>query len=78
MGKSILVIAIAIVLIVGQFKCFIKMVKCNWEPVGKAEIIYTLGTFTGMGAVCKKKKPGPGHMTVIETWFWLSVVGCAG
>jgi hypothetical protein len=24
---------------------------CNWEPVGKAEIVYTVGTFTGAGVV---------------------------
>jgi hypothetical protein len=27
------------------------MVRCNWEPIGKAEVVYTLGTFTGTGAV---------------------------
>ncbi len=27
------------------------MVECNWEPIGKAEILYTVGTFTGTGAI---------------------------
>ena len=27
------------------------MIDCNWEPIGKAEIIYTAATFTGLGAV---------------------------
>jgi len=27
------------------------MVTCNWEPIGKAEVIYTVGTFTGLGAI---------------------------
>jgi hypothetical protein len=27
------------------------MCTCNWEPVGKAEIVYTIGTFTGLGAI---------------------------
>lgn len=37
--------------IFGYFRCVYKMCTCNWEPVGKAEIVYTLGTFTGAGAV---------------------------
>jgi len=28
-----------------------KLVKCNWEPVGKAEIIYTASACTGLGAI---------------------------
>jgi hypothetical protein len=27
------------------------MCTCNWEPIGKAEIVYTVGTFTGAGVV---------------------------
>ena len=38
-------------LIIGEVKCIIKMVECNWEPIGKAEVIYTVGTFTGLGCV---------------------------
>lgn len=37
--------------LIGEIMCIVKMVKCNWEPVGKAEILYTVGTFTGLGAV---------------------------
>lgn len=44
-------ISIAIILLIGEIICVIKMVTCNWEPVGKAEIIYTVGTFTGFGCV---------------------------
>ena len=47
----ILYIAFALAAFVGQVKCVIKMVECNWEPIGKAEILYTVGTFTGAGAV---------------------------
>lgn len=43
--------AIIIICIVGEVKCIIKMVKCNWEPIGKAEILYAAGTFTGLGAI---------------------------
>jgi hypothetical protein len=36
---------------VGWCRCVYKMCVCNWEPVGKAEIFYTVGTFTGAGIV---------------------------
>ena len=36
---------------VGQVKCIIKMVECNWDPIGKAEIVYTIGTFSGAGPI---------------------------
>ncbi len=36
---------------IGEVKCVVKMCKCNWDPVGKAEIIYTIGTFTGAGCI---------------------------
>jgi len=42
---------IIIAVIVGEIKCIIKAVNCNWEPVGKAEVIYTIGVFTGAGAI---------------------------
>ena len=35
----------------GYGRCIYKMCTCNWEPVGKAEIVYTIGTFTGAGVV---------------------------
>ena len=47
----ILYITFVLAAFVGQVKCVIKMVECNWEPIGKAEILYTVGTFTGAGAV---------------------------
>lgn len=47
----ILYIVLTALLVIGEIKCIIKMVNCNWEPIGKAEIIYTAGTFTGMGVV---------------------------
>ena len=42
---------VVIALLFGEVRCIYKMVTCNWEPVGKAEVIYTLGTFTGLGCV---------------------------
>lgn len=48
---GIIYIFFIIIGLIGEVKCIIKMVQCNWEPIGKAEIIYTVGTFTGFGAV---------------------------
>ena len=42
---------ITIGLVVGEIKCIIKMVQCNWEPIGKAEVVYTAATFTGLGCI---------------------------
>ncbi len=42
---------LSLAMIVGEVKCIIKMINCNWEPIGKAEVIYTLGTFTGLGVI---------------------------
>jgi hypothetical protein len=51
--KKIMIIycVIITIAIVGEVKCIIKMLNCNWEPIGKAEAIYTISTFTGLGAV---------------------------
>lgn len=43
--------AIMIAGLVGEIKCIVKMCNCNWEPIGKAEIVYTVGSFTGLGAI---------------------------
>ncbi len=51
MKETILGVSIAVFLVIGEFKCFIKMVKCNWDPIGTSELFYTFGTFTGTGAI---------------------------
>ena len=52
MKKLILIpIIIGILAIVGEIMCIYKAVACNWEPVGKAEIVYTAGALTGLGAI---------------------------
>ena len=48
---SAIAILFTITLIIGEVKCIIKMIDCNWEPIGKSEIIYTVGTFTGLGCI---------------------------
>ena len=51
MKKALIVLVIGIAMFVGEIKCIIKMINCNFEPIGKAEIFYTIGTFTGAGCV---------------------------
>ena len=52
MKKAILLyVIIVITMIVGEIKCIVKAVNCNWEPVGKAEIIYTAAACTGLGSI---------------------------
>jgi len=52
-GIGVIVIYVAIVaaLITGEVKCIIKAVNCNWDPIGKAEIIYTVSACCGIGAI---------------------------
>lgn len=47
----ILQMAISITLIIGEVKCIIKVVNCNWDPIGKAEIVYTGAALTGAGCI---------------------------
>ena len=55
MKKTIIIIIVYIMIIglalVGEVKCIIKAVNCNWEPIGKSEIIYTAAACTGFGAI---------------------------
>ena len=52
MKKLVIVYLVLTVLaLVGEIKCIIKAFKCNWEPVGKAEIIYTSSAMTGLGCI---------------------------
>lgn len=50
-GLALISVAIIIAAIVGEVKCIIKAINCNWEPIGKAEVIYTAAAFTGFGCV---------------------------
>jgi hypothetical protein len=50
-SAAIITIIIFVLAIVGEVKCIIKAVDCNWEPVGKAEIVYTGACLTGLGCV---------------------------
>lgn len=48
---GLIYLAISLFLFIGEVKCIIKMIDCNWDPIGKSEIIYTVGTFTGLGSI---------------------------
>ena len=47
-GVTILIVALALI---GEIRCIYKAVNCNWDPIGKAEIIYTAAAFTGFGVI---------------------------
>jgi hypothetical protein len=52
-GITTILIYVAIIttLVIGQIKCIIKAINCNWQPIGKAEVIYTGASLTGLGAI---------------------------
>lgn len=37
--------------IIGEVRCIYKAITCNWEPIGKAEVMYTAAACTGVGAI---------------------------
>lgn len=51
MKRLIFYVLLIIFVIVGEGRCIYKMITCNWEPIGKAEIVYTIGVFTGAGVI---------------------------
>lgn len=51
MKKGIVIGALFAAAIIGEVKCVIKAIDCNWEPVGKAEIVYTVASLTGLGCI---------------------------
>ena len=44
-------LVIVILILIGEVRCIYKAVKCNWEPVGKAEMVYTVSAITGLGCI---------------------------
>lgn len=42
---------IVIFVLIGEVRCIYKAVTCNWEPIGKAEIVYTGAAVTGLGII---------------------------
>ena len=44
-------IIMGVAAILGEVQCILKFCKCDFEPSYKAEVIYGVGTFTGLGAI---------------------------
>lgn len=44
-------VAIFLLLFIGEIRCIYKATKCNWNPIDKAEIIYTGAALTGLGLI---------------------------
>lgn len=42
---------IVVFVLIGEIRCIYKAVTCNWEPIGKAEIVYTGAAVTGLGII---------------------------
>lgn len=42
---------ITIIGLVGEIRCIYKAINCNWDPVDKAEVIYTGASVTGLGCI---------------------------
>jgi hypothetical protein len=52
MNKFIITAALLFILLgAGEVRCIYKAASCNWDPIGKAEIIYTVSAFTGAGCI---------------------------
>lgn len=51
--KKILIfyILITILGIIGEIQCIYKAYNCNWDPIGKSEVIYTGAALTGFGSI---------------------------
>lgn len=50
-GLALVSIALVLLPLIGEVLCIYKAVKCNWEPVGKAEMVYTVSAITGLGCI---------------------------
>lgn len=49
--KTIIGVIIVILLVIGEIRCIYKALTCNWEPIGKAEIVYTGSALLGIGCI---------------------------
>jgi len=48
---SVFIILFVVFLITSEIRCLCKAISCNWEPIGKAEAVYTIGLLTGTSVV---------------------------
>ncbi len=49
MGMVAVYVCIVGIILIGEIKCVVNAFSCNWEPIGKAEILYTGAAFTPIG-----------------------------
>jgi hypothetical protein len=42
-------VIIIVIVLIGEVQCIYKAINCNWDPIGKAEIVYTVAACTGLG-----------------------------
>lgn len=48
---GIIYLIIVATLVIGEIRCIYKALTCNWEPIGKAEVVYTGAALTGLGSI---------------------------
>ena len=48
---GVVALVLVVLAIIGEVKCVVKAINCNWEPIGKAEIVYAGSAVTGIGAI---------------------------
>lgn len=48
---SIMYITLVVLAIIGEVKCIVKFVQCDFKAPYKAEVIYGVGIITGLGVV---------------------------
>lgn len=48
---KLIALSLQLAALTGEVMCIYKAAMCNWEPVGKAEVIYTASALTGFGVV---------------------------
>ena len=51
MISLVFTVSLVVLSLIGEVLCIYKAVKCNWNPIGKAEIFYTAAACSGLGAI---------------------------
>lgn len=49
--KSLVTFILWVALIVGYIRCVVKFIECDFNPIGKAEVVYGVGIVTGLGSI---------------------------
>lgn len=51
LGGSIFTLLLWLLFFIGYVRCIYKFVNCDFNPIGKAEIVYGVGSVTGIGGI---------------------------